>query len=351
LSDGKIIYLGPGELAFWGIRNGNTELSAFYNNDTAIKRFLHSSAVGHHAWHFISKDRDALYNYTGNADSYRENFAIKDSDELTGDYIALPSLFLDSNNKLITLDFLGYVAYLRSVISSNTKLIISTDSENNHREILEDLDPNFSENFIQWIDCGSDTRHCNQLIKVRDGGTLKVFIPTELVDPMHLLNYSKLWTRLDLHTETEVDMNEVVYIESKSIGLDKMLLSTLEESNRSGAIGQVQVLRPDKTFSEQSELLRAASLIIGTTAALTDKLWLFPENCGLNLLELVEAPNHSSTSSWSSIRHDIVLRWQYKMVHHNVIVSEDLNLPELTYNHQTDRASFKIALDAYLAEL
>jgi len=306
LSDSRFIDLGKGRIVFWGVRNGNTEASAFSNSES-VKEFVHAHGIGSHAWNFVSTPSKVEYQ----DEEGRSQNNMKGSVTLSGDYVSMASFFLDSSQKVVSIDFLGYVSYLKETLPATTKLILTTSSQKQNKELLMNLDPLFASTRVHWIECGDDIFHCNQQVEIRDNGSLRIFVPAPVVQPIEVIGYARKLMPI-VESDVTTDAKSIVYIQNSQVQGEELLIQVMRNLLKEvGAVENLKVLDPTMPLLDQKRIFNSATLVIGTTADLTEKMLLMPLPCQINhafdTLELVTSPeDDDANSSWSSTRHNVL---------------------------------------------
>jgi hypothetical protein len=209
--------------------------------------------------------------------------------EVEGDH-AVFLTFFHSVFAHILLDYLPYLSYLKETIPSTTRFLLA-DSGNVTKQVLEQLDPEFSKR-VDWIQCNySNGRSCdNQMVSVRNG-SLTVLHPQSDRGHMDFVMNARRWI-LERHPPSDESLKQrtCVYYSRNNGSARHGRAMDLEQEAR-----MIQMIehklkrfnRPEKfvifegglSIDEQITLFQSANFVIGAHGGgMANLMFLLPSD-------------------------------------------------------------------------
>jgi hypothetical protein len=182
--------LSNADLIFWGLTEGGGSIGrgqlkmSFFNATIELH--------GSRSWpHPHSHDWEFTHYHVEDVIGQINRTKVLDGDE--NDYVVLLPLLSDCTWDDHLMNHIGYLAYLRQVLPSNTKLVLGEASAAHYqlRIQLEALDHEFAKRFV-WIECG-DLSRCNQRLQIRGEGTMKLLRPESSPKHTDLMRLAREW--------------------------------------------------------------------------------------------------------------------------------------------------------------
>jgi hypothetical protein len=193
-------------------------------------------------------------------------------------YVVFASLFFEQYQHLL-IDHVGYLAYLKHTLPTETTKFILFDSGNGFfKELLQEWDPSFESNRVEWVIC-QKRFVCNQPIHLKYSiDTIQVVTPQSTSRHGELLQHARRWLRESYWSRLpplQPHEHTIIYYSRHSPSAQTDRAMDLEQETK--IMEQIQHFlmrfhRPEKlvvyngdgiSIGDQMRLFRSANMVIG----------------------------------------------------------------------------------------